>query len=343
MKLVPLFAAAAAASVIRRDNSTLPGANPGPRMESMEKIDGAERVSIPHGPYKLEAGGMFSKMIYDAKKPCSDCYITGMQATIKYANGTEANVDTGAWLHHIDVFGAQGILWASGNERPHLRLNTKYKYGIDMPPTGFFAVNVDLMSNAKDDKDLTLFIDYEFIPKSKAVGYKPSLMSWNDVGQPMGKEGKYSFSSMPLTSPVDGQLLYAIGHMHDGGTDVKLFINDVEVCKSIMTYNSRPGYNVTASAHDDMEGMEGMEGMDGMDMEEEGEAGHSHGGKLAKRDGEGEWHISDPGWCENFGEIKKGDKMRIEAAYDADKYGLMTHNGEAERLMGIMRVYIGPK
>ena len=48
------------------------------------------------------------------------------------------------------------------------------------------------------------------------------------------------------------------------------------------------------------------------------------------------------GLCENFGTVKKGDSMRIEAWYDANKYPLMSHNGKKERLMGIMRVFIGP-
>jgi hypothetical protein len=32
--------------------------------------------------------------------PCSDCFITGFNANLELADGTEANANTGMWLHH---------------------------------------------------------------------------------------------------------------------------------------------------------------------------------------------------------------------------------------------------
>ena len=34
-------------------------------------------------------------------KPCSDCYIVGMNAGLEYTDGKDANTDTGLWLHHV--------------------------------------------------------------------------------------------------------------------------------------------------------------------------------------------------------------------------------------------------
>jgi hypothetical protein len=34
--------------------------------------------------------------------------------------------------------------------------------------------------------------------------------------------------------------------------------------------------------------------------------------------------------------------LTCQAYYDANQHGLMMHNGKAEKLMGNMRVYIGP-
>jgi len=118
--------------------------------------------------------------------------------------------------------------------------------------------------------------------------------------------------------------------MHDAGTMTRLFVNEKEVCRSMMIYNNRPHYLVEVS---------NSTSMPGMDMG--GAAGHAEGGH-APAGSKVEYHISDPGLCEDFGTVKAGDRMHIEAMYDAEKYGLMTHNGEDEPLMGNMRVYMGP-
>ncbi|KAK3076281.1 hypothetical protein LTS18_013437, partial [Coniosporium uncinatum] len=53
-------------------------------------------------------------------------------------------------------------------------------------------------------------------------------------------------------------------------------------------------------------------------------------------------HISDSSVCMDFGEVKRGDKVYLEAFYNTNLHPLMIENGKAERLMGINRVYIGP-
>lgn len=159
-----------------------------------------------------------------------------------------------------------------------------------------------------------------------------------------------------LTSYGGGELLYSIGHMHDGGTDMELFVEGKSVCKSIMHYNKRPGYTpgpgLTGAGHDDSStgGMSGMGGMLGGML---GGLGNLFGG-LFKRSGlattstkrdsmQGMDHISDPGACVNFGTVAPGGRMFAQANYDANAHPLMVHNGQREQLMGNMRVYIGPR
>jgi hypothetical protein len=113
--------------------------------------------------------------------------------------------------------------------------------------------------------------------------------------------------------------------MHDGGSDMRLFVNSKQVCKSIMHYNLRPGYTPPGGA---------MAGMShGASKAVDIAGSQSHGGSD---------HISDPGACTNFGTINKGDKLSSEAWYDANAHPLMEHNGKKENLMGNMRVYVGP-
>jgi hypothetical protein len=53
-------------------------------------------------------------------------------------------------------------------------------------------------------------------------------------------------------------------------------------------------------------------------------------------------HIESPGACTDFGDIRKGDVMTTKAFYDMTVHRPMTHKGEEEKIMGNMRVFIGP-
>lgn len=357
---------------------------------------------------------MFKLTESNPERPCSDCYITSMEATLKFADGREATTaEHGAWLHHIILLDgdsqSRNAIWAAGNERPTMRLNSDVnKFGIDFPQKDFSIV-IDLMSQAPDPFEVKLSITYEYILKSQpeAKMYRASVLIWNDVGYPEARDGVYSFTSNALTAPVSGKLLYAMGvshfkftqyhtnmlilpflnpaiyggskksdrsvaplkleinaflanctsissqkpqepsssdtssnpsskpnttllrpkkfsncpqHMHDGGDKTALYINNQTICTSIMAYNTRPGYgeptitgNTSTTAS----------------------PSHSHSGTK-------ELHISDPGVCFDFGSIKEGDRVHITAFYDTNKYPVQRHHDVKEKLMGIMRVFVGP-
>lgn len=137
-----------------------------------------------------------------------------MEATIRYPNGDEANVDTGAWLHHIAMFGSGtggGSIWACGNERPTLRLNAVDKYGIDWPAS--YMMMIDLMTEVPTPKTLTLEVTYEIAPKASS-GYKAATMYWLSLGQDKAaKDGKYSFETQSARVNTAGKLLYSIGYV----------------------------------------------------------------------------------------------------------------------------------
>jgi len=268
-------------------------------------------------------------------------------------------------LHHIALFGSgggQGSIWACGNERPTLRLNANAKYGLDFPNA--FMMMIDLMTEDTTPKSLTLEITYEHVPKTTS-GYKAAAMYWLTIGEPKAKDGKYSFTSQQTISGYSGKLLYAIGHMHDGGTHMDLLVAGKAVCESMMHYNSRAGYTLgggdkkkpakAAAAEEEEEAVEEAPApkkakttktaksssggaMAGMAHGHDRRDGHGgHGGAGMKME-----HISDPGACTDFGSVTKGSVLTSKAYYDAELHPLMAHNGKKENLMGNMRVYIGP-
>ena len=77
-------------------------------------------------------------------------------------------------------------VFASGNERPTVRLNNKRKYGIEIPED--IMVMIELQSSEITPKNVTLFVSYEYVPKS-AVGYRAASMYWFSIGEPTPKTG----------------------------------------------------------------------------------------------------------------------------------------------------------
>jgi hypothetical protein len=220
------------------------------------------------------------------------------------------------------------ILWAGGNERPTLRLNTRYKYGIDWPAD--FNFILEFMSALKQDVNVSLAITFEYIEKSQpeAKDYKDSYLIWNSVGTPQYQKGSYNRSSWEWTVPKSGVLLHGMGHMHDGGTNVDLYINDKIVCSSRMFYNARPGYGSVIAPPQHGHSAKQRQTLDTNDAP----SSMHFGGK----------HISDPGHCTSFGHVEQGDRMSVVAYYNTTEYNVMDHQGKVEEQMGILRVFIGP-
>lgn len=48
-----------------------------------------------------EEGALWNYGDNKADKPCEECVIVGMNAGLEYTDGTNANIDTGMWLHHV--------------------------------------------------------------------------------------------------------------------------------------------------------------------------------------------------------------------------------------------------
>lgn len=67
-----------------------------------------------YGPYSVpnmgtknvqsgEYGALSNFPDLTAEKPCEECTIIKMEAGLEYPNGTDANIDSGMWLHHVRI------------------------------------------------------------------------------------------------------------------------------------------------------------------------------------------------------------------------------------------------
>jgi hypothetical protein len=310
--------------------------------------DGALIKKIKFGPYTLQPGqkkefpiGAFGISPVEPGRPlpCTNCYITALQLGLEYPDGKIANVDTGAWLHHVDI-SVTGVdytcpsnpislilaggdpamggsrLYAGGNERVPVRLNTKQKFGLD-PGRGTMGGAVELMS--ENVKPITVYCTMiiEYVPKS-TPGYREARLVWVDVvncaksSDFIPSTGVYQKQSQAFKMKHDGELLYANGHMHDGGVEVHLFVNGKLSCTSKQLYANRRGhYN---------------EPNDGTIL--------SH---MVMPAGS---HISDVGVCKDWGTVKKGDSLTVKGWFDANEHKqMMNGKGRLEEQMGIMWTY----
>jgi len=191
-------------------------------------------------------------------------------------------------------------------------MNDKLNYGIKLNSGDNLAVLYDIINNANKDRTYYITMTYEYVTNPS---YKAVSMAWLDVTGDCGisyvapREGKYTLTNGPnqWKSTVSGSLLSATGHVHDGGIVVNIKKNGEQICSSPQIYGRRNGY---------------VESADGQNPD------------LA--------HISNTGSCMDFGTVKKGDTMVIDAVYDTTAHPLnKMMDGSLQEIMGITQVYIG--
>jgi hypothetical protein len=141
---------------------------------------------------------------------------------------------------------------------------------------------------------------------------------WFDLAQcgtseivPLQQTGKWSLKAPTWTANFDGEIIGAAGHLHDGGTNVKLSIDGQQVCDSVATYGGSPEFTSPKTS-----------------------GGGHHGGATQ--------HISKMSTCvagsESFKatQVKVGQKWDLTALYDYSKNDGMKHeNGKQDNIMGI--------
>ncbi|QDS71998.1 hypothetical protein FKW77_001751 [Venturia effusa] len=316
------------------------------------KAPGGQVKKIRYGPFDIPAMGMLeNKDIRNITKPCADCFITGFEAGLEDEAGNSVNTDVGAWLHHVVMYqageGEKDLVcpyqpakrtFASGNERTPIRISADGKYGIRVGATSRFSLLYDIVNESDKPVSYYITITYEF---SSDKSIKPAEVIYLDVTGNCGmsyvapRDGKYTISNSPgYTSAISGKLLAATGHGHDGVAAVQIKVANKTVCESQALYGKRAGY--TAKPMADMPGMTpGMTGMPSM----------SHGSSPAQdpstlKSQPSIKHISDTSICKDFGEVKAGEEVVIEAMYDTDTYGLNKLMGQFVELMGISLVYV---
>ena len=234
------------------------------------------KVKVVYGPWDVpaaangEMGMLENKIALNVKRPCTDCYITSMQADLEDTAGKSQNIADGVWLHHMVMFDSSkqdltcpgrgpGLLgqrfFSSGNERSPV--SAQGPFGYPQGTNSTWNLIYDLMNMTKDVRRVAISVTYEYVPLS-TPGIKPMTPLWLDIDQcadseVLAKTGAYTYS-YALTSKWTGKMIGIGGHLHDGGTHLTISNNGKVVCDSKATYGGTPAY-IEGSSSTHMPGM----------------------------------------------------------------------------------------
>jgi hypothetical protein len=187
---------------------------------------------VKYGPFLVKAGEMQDGVwTLNAPRPCDDCYITAMEADLQYMDGRSANIDEGAWLHHIVLHNGLGIwpgtkgdivcsgtvlslglpyphrIFASGNERRIVRLNEKHKFGILVEKGEQFQLIHDILNQGS--KDQTYYI--VMVSDGNTSDLAPGLTRNVEI-----RMGAQSHSRIPTRADALDGSHWMLGQLHAG-------------------------------------------------------------------------------------------------------------------------------
>lgn len=282
--------------------------------------------TIPAGggdPHDHETAGMITNDIdFNVTKPCTDCDIIAIQPELVYAEGAEANLDTGPMLHHF-VFAATGNgkddllcegttvgllgqrFFASGNERTPIDVSTiDYGYNVAARNEQWNMVT-DLMNWQTTRKTVYVRVRFTYATGSDATSRDNVSPLWFDadgcstdslITVPEG----FSDTHRDIRSPITGNVVAAAGHIHDHGINVELTNNSASealICNSVAGYSRAGGYETP----------------------------------------DGRSHVADMSTCvrDPVAAIRSGNTLRLHTLYEvpAGHHGL-------EEMMGIMIAWV---
>lgn len=220
-------------------------------------------TTVRYGPFTIPGGtmdmpGMIeNRILLGVAKPCIGCYITSMTPDLVYADGSNANVNTGAMLHHTVLASAfrpdptcggnlLGLIgqrfFASGNERTVVEVPPGYGYYVGWLDS--WNMVVDLMNHHAMAQTVYLTVRFTWT-RSSQTRVTPV---WLDIDQCGDSEfsvpAGMTDSHWDWRVNVPGKIVGIGGHVHEGGVNIKA-VNEstgTTICDSVAAYGETPEY-----------------------------------------------------------------------------------------------------
>jgi hypothetical protein len=216
--------------------------------------------TVRYGPYTIPAGtmdmpGSIDRVKLAVKRPCWDCFITGFKANLTYPDGSTANYNTGAMIHHVvqtsqwrgdptcngTVWGLAGErFFASGNERTPLELPAGYGYRVRW----YDSWNMLLELENMEPMEQTVYVDITYSVAGSSSSLKPVKPVWLDIDNCNNSE--YEIPAGPDVETwdwnvnVEGHLVSIAGHLHDHGVQItaRNETTGQDICTSVAGYGN---------------------------------------------------------------------------------------------------------
>jgi hypothetical protein len=224
----------------------------------------ATTKTVRYGPFTVPASvggkpGKLEKLKLGVAKPCGGCYITSFRPNLTYPNGTTANFNTGAMLHHLVLtnqfrrdatcggtwLGLAGErFFASGNERTAITLPAGYGYRVRLWDS--WNALIDIMNMKAEPQ--TFYIDITFTYRAVWESVKPVRPVWLDIDQCGDSEYSIPAGEFEATrdwkANIEGAVVAMAGHLHDHGVRIEATnVNTGQsICNSVAGYGSDPAY-----------------------------------------------------------------------------------------------------
>jgi hypothetical protein len=220
-----------------------------------------KKTTMRIGPFSLAPTPLGTlphqnRIIPKIEQPCEDCFITGIQPRLVYADGRNADMANGVMLHHLviadtakrdltcareDGVGAIGQrIFASGDERTPFALPDGY--GFKVTPGRWIGV-IELMNHSPLPQEVYFDADVWTVPAS-TKGMKNVTPVWLDIANCLDSEysvpaGK-SATDWSWVSSITGKVVAAAGHVHAGGVGTILTNSTTKrrICASEAGYGS---------------------------------------------------------------------------------------------------------
>jgi hypothetical protein len=246
-----------------------PGPDDGAAVDSTAWPEG-RTAKVRYGPFTLPPASfdpvrgwtplLTNVVLTDLEPPCRDCVFVAAQPDLVYEDGSRANYDTGAMLHHTVLFdstrndptcprstfiGGLGLrVLASGNERTRAAFPSGY--GVPIGGNAWFSGIFELMNMT--DRTQTVWFSLEVRHRPASAGLKPLTPVWMDVDNCSDSEitvpAGRSTTTWEWESNVTGRVVTTAGHVHDGGLSITLrnASTDQHMCRSVAGYGNDPSY-----------------------------------------------------------------------------------------------------
>ncbi|MDP8931352.1 MAG: hypothetical protein M3O70_22980 [Actinomycetota bacterium] len=233
---------------------------------------GVTPTTVSYGPFVLPPAPLgeahLSFLLHNVPKPCQDCFLTSLRPDLVYPDGRSANLDTGVMLHHAVWFqsgqpditcGPETVVgrvgqrfFAAGNERTSGRFVPGFGYHVD---DSSWALIIELMNHTSSPKTVNVTLEVMWRPDrpapeaaSASPDMKPLTPVWLDVGN--CGDSEYSAPAGPSrkrwrwTSTLQGRVISAAGHLHDGGVKTALtnLATGRHICTSVAGYGRNAAY-----------------------------------------------------------------------------------------------------